>query len=159
MLVRTVLRGAKTDEEYRDKLIAKRRLNMRLIGVGAVTLIVAVIWIFRVEGVQEAFLCGVYSGTGAVIIIFGVQDIFKTRKLLQDGQLLRKERLKASDERNLLIMQKSMFSSGVAVMALCYVVLLISGFFNMVVFWCMWGIMILYFLLTFILKKYYEKRL
>lgn len=159
MLVKALLRGAKTDEEYKEKLLVRRKLNLFLMGVGCVTLLVAVLWMMRVESVQEAFLSGVFSGTGAAIIIFGARDIVKTRKLLRDEQRLREERLKVSDERSLLIMQKSMFLAGIIVMALCYVLLLISGFFNMAVFWCVWGIMMLYFLISVILKKYYEKRL
>ena len=159
MFIKALRQGAKTDEEYREKLKGRIRIDIFMCGVGVLTIAVAIVMMLRGGEYQEGFLCGVFTGTGVAVLIFAVKEIFKSKKLLENEKLLREERLKISDERNKMIVEKTSYWTGLIVMGVCYVVLLISGFFNFAVFWTAWGILMLYFLVTVIVKKYYEKKL
>lgn len=159
MLIEDLVQGAKTDEEYRDKMISRIKIDIAVCAAGIVTIVVAVLWAIRGDGVRENFLSGVFAGTGAAFLLFGVRHILKVKKLIKDEKLLRAERLKVSDERNHMITQKSMYLSGIIVAGICYIVMLVSGFFNMAVFWSTWGVVLVYSVLSVILRKYYEKKL
>lgn len=159
MFIKALQQGAKTDEEYREKLRARIRIDFFMCGVGLLTIAVAIVMMLRGGEYEEGFLCGVFMGTGAAVIIFAVKEILKAKKLLKNEKLLREERLKVSDERNKMINEKTSYWAGMIVMGVCYAVLLISGFFNFAVFWTAWGVLMLYFLVTVIVKKYYEKKL
>ncbi|GAA0803427.1 hypothetical protein DWX43_22975 [Clostridium sp. AF19-22AC] len=159
MIVKTLLKGAKTDEEYRNKLKSRCKADILLCFAGAAAIIAALFAMMRMETMHAGFVCGLFSGTGAVIIVMGIKEYIKAKKLLRDEKRLRAERLKESDERNSLIMQKTMYLTGYIMLGLCYVTMLISVFFNMMVFWCIWAVTILYCLLLAVIKKYYEKNL
>ena len=143
MFIKALRQGAKTDEEYREKLKGRIRIDIFMCGVGVLTIAVAIVMMLRGGEYQEGFLCGVFTGTGVAVLIFAVKEIFKSKKLL----------------KNKMIVEKTSYWTGLIVMGVCYVVLLISGFFNFAVFWTAWGILMLYFLVTVIVKKYYEKKL
>ncbi|MBA4700437.1 MAG: hypothetical protein H2212_13505 [Ruminococcus sp.] len=159
MLIRALEQGAKTDEEYRHKMISGIKIDIVVCAVGIATIVVAVLWAIIGNGLRGSFLSGVFAGTGAAILFFGIKHIWKAKKLIKDEKLLRAERLKASDERNHMITQKSMYWSGIIVAGICYIVMLVSGFFNMAVFWSTWAVVMVYSVLSVILKKYYEKKL
>ena len=159
MLIQTLSQGAKTDEEYKNKLISGIKRDRVLCIFGVVTIIVALLWMMTDNGVQGSFLCGVFTGTGAVIFFFALKHILKTKKMLKNEKLLHAERLKESDERNHMIAEKAMYWAGVIIMGVCYVVMLVSGFFNMAVFWSVWGMVMAYCILAAVLKKYFEKKL
>lgn len=154
-----LFKKAKTDEEYRKYLISKNRINYLICGVGVITLIVAVVRLFTVAETKEAFTCGVFAGTGGVILAVGGGAIWKAKKLMKDAKKLREERLKTTDERNSVILQKTTYLSSTILLSVCYLALLISCFFNMIVFWTLWGVLMSYFVLAMIIKKYYEKQL
>lgn len=158
-MIKEFIKKAKTDEEYRKKLIAKNQVNILLCIVGAVSIIVAVVRLLYTHEMQESFTCGVFAGTGGAIMIASGGAIRKTKKLLKDAKLLRKERLKETDERNNVIQQKTTYLSSTILLVVCYLALLISCFFNMTVFWTIWSILMLYFILTIFSKKFYEKQL
>lgn len=158
-MIKEIFKKAKTDEEYRKKMVFNSRMNFLLCGVGVITIIASIIRMFNITETQDAFTSGVFAGTGAAILAVGGREIWKAKKLMKDAKRLREERLKASDERNSVIQQKTTYLSSMILLAVCYVALLISCFFNMTVFWTIWGILILYFVLTVFFKKYYEKQL
>lgn len=159
MLNKLLQQTAKTDDEYRKKLQAQIKRNIAICIVGLLPIIVGIFFIMRCGDFQTGFLAGLFTGTGAVIIAFSLKDTFKARKLLRNDKLLREERLKASDERTRLISEKSMYWAGVITMGVCYVVLLVSAFFNMVVLWTIWCVMMFFCIVTSILKKYFEKKM
>ncbi|CUX20260.1 hypothetical protein [Clostridium sp. C105KSO13] len=159
MLIQTLSQGAKTDEEYRGKLIFGMNRDRVLCVLGVVTILVALFWMMTDNGVQGSFLSGVFTGTGAVIFFFSLKNILKTKRMLKNEKLLRAERLKESDERNRLIAEKAMYWAGMSTMGLCYVTMLVSGFFSMAVFWSVWGMVMAYCILAAALKKYFEKKL
>lgn len=159
MIVKTLLRGAKTDDEYRKKLQMRCRADILLCFAGAAAIIAAVFAMRGIDSYHAGFVCGLFSGTGAVIIIMGIKEYIKAKKLLRDEKRLRTERLKESDERNSLIMQKTMYLTGYIMLGLGYAGMMISVFLNMTVFWCIWSGVILYCLIMAVIKKYYEKRL
>lgn len=159
MLIQMLGQGAKTDEEYRTKLISGIRRDGLLCVLGVVTIIVALAWMTTGNGVNQSFLSGVFTGTGAVMVLFSLKHIVKTRRMLKNEKLLRAERLKKSDERNHMISEKAMCWAGMITMGVCYGAMLVSGFFNMAVFWSAWGAVMVYCVLAVILKKYLGKKL
>ncbi|MGC4020300.1 MAG: hypothetical protein QM793_14445 [Muricomes sp.] len=159
MLIKALEQGAKTDEEYREKMTSGIKLNFMLGGVGIITIAVAILWMIQGEGMHDGFLSGVFAGTGGTILFLAVHNILKIKKLLKDEKLLRAERLKVSDERNHMIAQKSMYWSSIIVIGACYLVMLVSGFFNMAVFWSLWSVVMIYCVVAVVIRKYYEKKL
>lgn len=152
-------REIKTDEEYFEKLRQdiKKDILVGMIGLAAV--VGGIIYLFAEGSMNSSFLGGVFCGTGFAIILCTIKSLLKTRKQLGDDKFRREERLKFSDERNRFIGMRSLSFVGIITMGLCYLGMLVSGFFSMAVFWTFWGIIIVYSITTCILKKYLEKRL
>lgn len=149
----------RTDEEYSKKLRQdiKKDILVGMIGLAAV--VGGIFNLFAEGSMNSSFLGGLFCGTGFAIIIFAIKSLLKTRKQLKDDKFRREERLKLSDERNRFIGMRSLSLAGIITMGLCYIGMLISGFFSRAVFWTFWGIIIFYSVTTCILRAYLEKRL
>ena len=63
MFIKALQQGAKTDEEYREKLKARIRIDFFMCGVGLLTIAVAIVMMLRGGEYEEGFLCGVFMGT------------------------------------------------------------------------------------------------
>ncbi len=159
MLIQALNNGAKNDEEYKNKIIHSMKKSMLLSAVGVITIVVAILMAVRTQETAGSFLSGVFVGTGAVVLFFSLKQIQKSKKILADEKLLHAERLKAFDERNQLIMEKTMYWSGALVMGACYAIMLVAGFFNMAVFWTLWSVVLVYCATTVVIKRYYDKKL
>jgi hypothetical protein len=159
MLIQTLNNGAKNDEEYKIKIMKSMKKNIFLSVVGVVTIVIAILMATKTQETAGSFLSGVFVGTGAVVLVFCLKQVQKSKKILADEKLLHTERLKASDERNQMIMEKTMYWSGTLVMGACYAIMLLAGFFNMAVFWTLWSVILAYCVTTVVVKKYYEKKL
>lgn len=159
MIANLFQQGAKTDEEYRGKLKNRIKINAALSLLGLITIVVGIFYMSRGEDMRSGFLCGLFVGTGLAIVFYGLKEVLKIRKLLKSEKRLREERLKVNDERNKMIGEKSLSWAGVVTMVLCYFGILISGFFDMVVFWTIWTIVMSYSILAVILKRYLDKKL
>ena len=77
MFIKALQQGAKTDEEYREKLKARIRIDFFMCGVGLLTIAVAIVMMLRGGEYEEGFLCGVFMGTGAAVIIL---DVYKRQR-------------------------------------------------------------------------------
>lgn len=159
MLIKALWRGAKTDEEYREVLQKRKILIFVLMLAGAAAIGVSICLGIKASGEGQAFLCGLYMGMGCGILLGGVIGLTKIRRTLRDEKKLRQKRLEESDERNIMVNQKAYYMAGVLVMTIGYLVFLFAGFFSMEVFWTVWTLLILYFLLFFVFRRIYDKKM
>lgn len=159
MLVKALWKGAKTDEEYREVLKKRKHFIYVLMLAGAAAVGVAICLGLGLFGKEEDFLSGLYTGMGCGLIAGGIMGLLKIQSVLRDEKKLRQKRLEESDERNIQVTEKSYYAAGIGVMAVGYFVFLFAGFFSMEVFWTVWSLLILYFVLFFICKKIYEKKM
>lgn len=159
MLVKALWKGAKTDEEYRDVLKKRRYVVFVMMAAGAAAIGVSICLGLGVFGKEEDFLSGLYMGMGCGILAGSIMSLIKIRKTLQDEKMLRQKRLEESDERNIQVTQKAYYMAGICVMTVGYLVFLFAGFFSMEVFWTVWLLLMLYFLLFFVCRKIYDKKM
>lgn len=129
---------ANTDEKYRVYIQKRQKLWMVLALLGIITLGVGILCGMNVIGKQESFLSGLYSGVGGGMLAVAIGRAMKDRKLLKNSRVLHSERLKAQDERLIAVGEKSQSMSGFIAFGFAYAGLLVSGFFNMTVFWTLW---------------------
>lgn len=160
MLIRTLWNTtAKTDEEYRGILKGRIRLWILLGLVGMITLMVGIISGLGAVGHQSSFLSGLYTGIGFAFLAISIARIIRTKKILKDDSKIRQMRLKAQDERTILISQKALSMAAVVLLVAMYIGMLVMGFINLTVFWILWS-MIMCFMAAYLLARvYYEKKL
>lgn len=135
---------ANTDEKYRVYIQKRQKLWIGLALMGLLTLGVGILCGMNVMGDQTSFLSGLYSGVGGGMLAVAIGRAMKDRKLLKNSRVLHSERLKAQDERLIAVGEKSQSMSGLIAFGFAYVGLLVSGFFNMTVFWTLWVVVIAY---------------
>ena len=159
MFIRAMLQGANTDEEYRRKLEGRQKLSWvtMLMGIAA---IIAGIIMLRVmpDSYRTGFLFGLYCGVGASVIVVDIISLIKVRRIMKDETLLRRERIKESDERKKEIARKAAATAMMVFVYILFAALIVSGFFSMEVFWTLWGSLIAYFLIFIGFKTYYTKK-
>ena len=148
---------ANTDEEYRETLKTRRRFIPVLMLGGAASIAVSVILI-RVRE-EKDFVAGLYMGLGCGILVASIILFLRIRSLLRDEKKLRMKRLQEFDERNIQITLKAHNTAGVLLIMTGYVIMLVSGFFSMEVFWTAWGLVMLYFVLFIVGRFIYDKRM
>jgi hypothetical protein len=159
MLIRGVLSQATTDKEY--KSILKRRLI--LIGIililGIITIIFSFLFSFGEDPHLSDFLSGVYCGVGGAVTVGSIINIVKIIHILKDEKKIKLKRIEEQDERNQMIAQKAMNTGGNIVLIITYIGLLVSGIFNIVVFWTLWVVVMVSSAIFAILHLYYNKKL
>ena len=127
--------------------------------LGAITLAFCILFSTGKYAYLSDFLSGVYTGVGVGLIAASLGLIVKTKKLLKDEKKMKEKRIKEQDERNQMIGQKAMFSATVILMILAYIGLMVSGIFNLAVFWTLWIVIMIYMVTFMISSVYYSKRL
>lgn len=157
MLFRSMWEPAKTDEEYREKLKRRRDFIPVMVVSGAASIVVSVLLIRFREG--KEFISGLYMGLGCGILAVSVVWFLRIRNTLQDEKKLRMKRLKESDERNIQLTLKAHYTAGLLLVMTGYVIMLVSAFFSMQVFWTVWGLIMLYFVLFTAGRFIYEKKM
>lgn len=157
MLKRFLFTGAKTDDEYREKLYGRRIRSVMTALLGVMS-IVAGIAIGQGETFRADFLSGVYCGVGGSVLFASVVGIIKTSRLLRDTVKLRRERIKEGDERNEQIAGKAYKTAGFIFLYVCMAVLLAAGFLSMEVFWTIWCVIMGYSIIVFLLLLYYKRK-
>ncbi len=159
MFIKAVMSLATTDKDFRKTL--KKRIYMYYIMIllGAVTLTLSTIFSTGDHAYLSDFLSGVYTGTGSALIAIGIVFIIKTKKILKDEGKIKQKRLAEQDERNQMITQRAMYTSSVILIFLAYISLMISGIFNLAVFWTLWVIIAVYMVIFISLLVYFNKKL
>ncbi len=157
MWFKSMWEPAKTDEEYRIVLKKRRKFIPVLILLGALSIVVSM-FLLQMED-EKAFVSGLYMGLGCGILAVSVVWFVRLRNLLKDEKKLRMKRLKETDERNIQVTLKAHYTAGVLLILTGYVIMLVSGFFSMEVFWTVWGLIMLYFILFIAGRLVYEKKM
>ena len=160
MLIKSVLfQGAKTDEEYREKLKIRRNLMIPVIVLGVAAVIAGIVaGIVFGESSQGSFLGGMYTGAGAALIAAGIVMIIRVNQVLKDEKKLHRGRIEESDERKKEITTRASSMAGFVMLYVCFAGLLVAGFFSMAVYWTLWCVIVGYFLCFLLLNLYFEKR-
>lgn len=159
MFLKAIISLATTDKDYRKTLKKRMCMYYIMILLGAITLTLSIIFSTGSLAYLSSFLSGVYSGIGSALIAIGIVFIIRTRKLLKDEAKLKQKMLEERDERNQMIIQKAMCSASTILLIVAYISLIISGIFNLVVFWTLWIILIVYMVIFISLLVYFNKKL
>jgi tellurite resistance protein TehA-like permease len=159
MLLKAIISNATTDKDYKKVLKKRIYLFYIMMALGTITLALSIIFSTGSHAYLSAFLSGVYSGVGSALIALSVIFIIKTRKILKDEIKLKQKRLEEQDERNQMITQKAIYSAAIILNILVYIGLMIAGIFNLVVFWTLWIVLVVFMLTFIILQVYYRKKL
>lgn len=146
---------ANTDGEYRETLKRRRQFIPVLMLAGAAS--IAVSAVLTRSGEDKDFLAGLYMGIGCGIIGAAAAWFVKIRSILKDEKKLRMKRLQEYDERNVQLNLKAHNTAGVLLLMTGYVIMLVSGFFSMEIFWTAWGLVMLYFILFIAVRMIYDK--
>lgn len=159
MLLKAIISNATTDKDYKKVLKKRIYLFYIMMALGTITLALSIIFSTGSYAYLSDFLSGVYSGVGSALIALSVIFIIKTRKILKDEIKLKQKRLEEQDERNQMITQKAIYSAAIILNILVYIGLMIAGIFNLVVFWTLWIVLVVFMLTFIILQVYYRKKL
>lgn len=149
-----------TNEEFRKVLEKKIRIFILLILIGIITSGIAIgAKCLSYENASNDWLITFYSGIGFGLIFASIIKIMRFKQIMANEDLLKKERLKNYDERNRQIAAKAMQTATIIVMIFSYIAMLIGAFYNRVVFYCFWWIVILFTLCYAILFKYFNRKM
>lgn len=150
---------AKTNDEFREVLKRRKRIFQWMLVLAFLTsAIAAANEVFLFLG-ENSWVNGLYSGMGVGVGFVAVWKLFQTEKIMKSEELLKEERLKRQDERNRLIAGKAMQTAMTVGLILAYVIMMIAGLYNRIIFFCFWFILVLFFLLFRIFTIYYGKKL
>ncbi|GAA0772332.1 hypothetical protein GCM10008908_18370 [Clostridium subterminale] len=159
MLLKAIISNATTDKDY--KKVLKKRFSLLYIVVilGVATIAISFIFSNGKYDYLPDFLNGFYTGIGAALITIGLIFIIKIKNILKDEKKLKEKRLEEQDERNQMITQKAIYSSAIILNILVYIGLMISGIFNLAIFWTLWIVLVVFMVTFVILQVYYSKKL
>lgn len=160
MMIKTVFQGAKTDEEFREKLGARQKITGLAAAMGATGIICGILMVCLLPDTrQNAFMSGVYCGVGAAAVVMGIMELRKIRKMLKDSTILRRERIKEGDERSAEIGRMASGRAALIFLFAMMFALLIAGFFSMEVFWTLWCSVLGYSVICKLSEIYYRKKI
>ncbi len=151
--------NVKTNDDFRKIIGRKSNIMKLLIFCGFVTILVT--WIAAMAGLldSDSFFCGLYVGLGCGLILAGTIKVLQMRKLLRNEELLKKERIKFTDERNRAITAKAVQTSIFIILVLSYAAMLIGVFYSKIIFYCYWSMIIAFFLVYLACIKYYNHKM
>lgn len=115
--------AAKTDEEYKNKLKAKRAFYIIMIAAGIVTLAARRYYI----GVIADYVSGFYLGFGTSIIASALILLIRNEMIMRDEKKLHGWRVKSCDERNVSIANDAFRTAALILFAATYIYGIIAG--------------------------------
>lgn len=104
-------------EDFRKSLTNQIKVLIGLEFLGAFTCLLCLLSEFTSLFKVSEYISGFLLGFGMALIAISTVNIIRKRKILKDEALLKKERLKYTDERNVLI---STHATGVATLILLF---------------------------------------
>ena len=149
----------KTNDDFRKIIKKKNKIMLMLILIGGITILVVGLAVAAGLLDSDSYLCGLYLGLGTGLIFAGILKILRHRKILQNEELLKKERLKYTDERNRAISSKAMETSLFILLILSYMGMLIGVFYSRIIFYCYWSVIMAFLLLYIICTRYYNHKM
>jgi ABC-type transport system involved in multi-copper enzyme maturation permease subunit len=159
MIFKIITSTTASDEEFREVLKARIYLFLSMILLGVITMVLSIIFSNGKYAYLTPFTNGIYSGFGGAILVIGIIFMIRTKKVLRNEKRLKETRLWEQDERNKLISQKTRSATAIILIILLYVGIIVSGIFNMTVFWTLWTVIMLYFFIFILFFVYYNKKL
>ncbi len=148
------LKNSANLEDFRKSLTSQIKLLIGLEFIGAFTCLLCLLSectsLFKVS----EYISGFLLGFGMALIAISTINIIRKRKILKDEALLKKERLKYTDERNVLINTQATEIATLVLLFTLYICFIICLFLNpkMAI---LLGIPIFIFILSFSLARYY----
>lgn len=158
-LFKTLPKTVKTNEEYAHILKKGIKTSVFLIIIGMISAVIAIS--NEIFGFIEnkSLMNGFYTGVGISIMVGGIISIWKTKSIIKDEQLLKKERLKVQDERNQMIAHKALQAATSIILMISYVAVFIVGFYSKIAFFCFWSVAVVFGLSYKGFKFYYNKKI
>ena len=143
-----------------DPTIALRRRSRIAIGVFALGLIGTLCSrFFLSESVLPEFAHGFYSGASCGIMLVGAIFFARCRWLLRHPQKAKAQIVRENDEREKLILQKSMSAGWIVIYFLLAAALLITAPLNRIVFRTLFCVFIASFFVLTAARAFYARRL
>lgn len=124
--------------------VLRRRLALAVLAalMGAAAIVLGVLLSGRVTGHFPMFVAGFYSGTGAAVAGIGIFAIVQTLAALRNPVKRKKEETDYYDERNRFIRDKGNAVTGTVMLYLLYAAVIVSGWFDSVVFFTLLGVLL-----------------
>lgn len=143
--------------EYRKRLIIGNIICILLIICGGVSIGLSIYSRLNGNIILNDFANGFYTGTGGGLIGSGIMTIILNTIKLKNEEKLKKAEIESNDERNKFIVQKSFSASALIGFFSLYIGVIISGFYNEIVFTtllcCLGGFALIIFIVYVILNK------
>jgi hypothetical protein len=149
----------KTNDDFRKVIKRKNKIMLLLIIIGGITILAAGLAALTGLLDSDSYLCGLYFGLGTGLILAGIMKLLQHKKILYNEELLKRERLKYTDERNQAIAGKAVQTSLFILLFLVYMGMLIGVFYSRTIFYCYWSVIIAFLLLYSICTKYYTHKM
>lgn len=146
--------GTTTLEEYKAALRGRVRLFWGVSLLGVLTLAATLLLMGgRIASAPNtAHLEGIWCGIGFGLTVAGALFSVRTRALLKNQEKLRRAQLEEQDERNQAVTTRALSLTAGALVLGMYAAMLVSSFFNMTVFYTLFGCAVSAFALLFIFR-------
>lgn len=148
------LKNSTNLEDFKKSLTSQIKILIGLEFLGAFTCLLCLLSEFTSLFKVSEYISGFLLGFGMALIAISTINIIRKRKILKDEALLKKERLKYTDERNVLINTQATELATLVLLFTLYICFIICLFLASKVA-ILLGIPILIFILSFLLARYY----
>ena len=152
-------KNVKNNEDYKEVLKAKRVVWLIMLLLGILTIGVGLMSNMWALPNIDDYMKGLYLGFGVGLSVVCSLKLLKIGKVLKNENLLKKERLKNYDERNISIYQKAIVSASFMSMLICYAVALVAGLFNTFITQMIFACVGVYLMIFLAFYFYYQKRM
>ena len=149
----------KTNDDFRKIIKRKHKTMQILILIGIIAMLAVIIASMSGLLDPDSYLCGFYLGQGVGLIFAGILKILQLKKISQNEELLKKERLKYTDERNRAIAGKAMQTSLFILLILAYIGMLAGVLYSRTIFYCYWSVIMAFLFIYIICRKYYNHKM
>lgn len=150
--------AAKTNEEYREVVKRRMRINLLMALAGFLTVAAAAAFKQLVKGLND-YMDGIYVGIGSGLLFASIVLWLKNRAILKDEGKLKESRLINSDERLKEISNKAFRTASFILIIVLYAVALVGGVFYPVLVEIL-SLLVSVFVLAYIIAyRYYNTRM
>lgn len=149
---------AKNNEEYRE-VLKKRLVRVRLLGTAGILMVLGMRVLFstlwkETDGHRQSFIYGM--GTG--LMLGSMIAIFRIRRFLANEELLKRQRLKETDERELEIGNLALRQTAKLMLALFYVLMIFSILVSRELLYVCCLLIGIFLLSYMVFRRYYENK-
>jgi len=151
--------NVRTNEEYRKVIKVRMRIMLLLVVMGIISATIGLGAELYIETPINSHMLGVYSGMGVGLIISGTVLWIKHRLLLNNEDKLKESRVSYTDERIKEIGNKAFRVASYAMLVAVYVMALVGGLYNIIIFQVLMVIPFVFILVYAISYKYYNSKM